>query len=143
VKHKLPVKIRPMTAEDFGHIVVTWCKSYKTSDFAEEIKFDTYMDHHKDLVQKAVETGEGAVLCLEDDETLIIAYIVYELHEQHSVVHYVHTKPKFRRFGFASQLIDHIAHKNFTITHKTKRTKYLKRKNFNYNPYLFFERKEK
>lgn len=138
MKHNLPVMIRDGTPDDFGHIVVTWCKSYKTSDFAEEIKFDTYMDHHKQLAQNKVETGRAAILCLEADPNLIISYCVYETDDDGVVIHYVHTKPRFRKFGFASMLIDSVAPSNFIATHKTKMTKWLKRKNFNYNPYLFF-----
>jgi len=138
-KHNLPVIIRPITPDDFAHIVVTWCKSYKTSDFSEEIKFETYMDHHKELVQKTIETAQGSVLCLDSDKSLIISYCIFDQIRDELVIHYVHTKPRFRKFGFATQLIDSIVHSNFTITHKTKMTKYIKQTNYNYNPYLFFE----
>ena len=136
----LPIKIRPMTPDDFAHIVVTWTKSFKQSDFAESIDFNTYMDHHKDLVQETVEQCVGSVACSESDESLILGYCVFEKITPEIIVHYIHTKPKFRRFGIANLLISQFRSHPITITHKTKFTKYLKKLTYTYNPYLFLRR---
>lgn len=138
-----PVKIRQGTETDWPHIVITWLKSFARSDFARYINVSIYRQNHKRLIQKFVETSDIILACAEDDETFIFGYVIYEFDRTAGViVHYLHVKPKFRRYGIGKRLLMlATGQEPYTITHYTKPFKWLKQTNYKYDPYLFLEEK--
>jgi len=49
---------------------------------------------------------QAAVLVASDDPNFILGYIIYETFEHRNVVHWVHLKHQFRRFGLGRRLIE-------------------------------------
>jgi ribosomal protein S18 acetylase RimI-like enzyme len=138
----LPIMLREGIENDLGHIVVTWSKSYASSDFAKPMKFSTYMDNHIDLINETLDTASIIVACLNDDQNIIIGYVVFELVDDETIVHYIHVKPKFRKYGVASLMLDALRANKLVTTHKTKLSKLITKRGVDYNPYLFLRRKQ-
>lgn len=135
----LPITYREGKASDYAHIVITWTQSALASNFAAGIKKNTFIDHHKKIVQRTVETQKILIACDPTDPDLIIGYVVYSASEARPVIHYVHVKVRFRGFGIGTELLNRVSPSSFTATHKTWPARKLRRKDFDYNPFLFLE----
>jgi GNAT superfamily N-acetyltransferase len=135
----LPITYREGKPSDYAHIVITWTQSALGSNFAAGIRKNTFIDHHKKMVQRTVETQQILIACDPTDPDLIIGYVVYSGSDARPVVHYVHVKVRFRGFGIGTALLNRVSPWPFTATHNTFAARKLRRKDYDYNPFLFLE----
>jgi GNAT superfamily N-acetyltransferase len=143
VTEKLPILLREGDSADFAHVVTTWIASYASSDFGRTMKHSTYIQNHKPIAQDCVEQGQIMIACNNQDLDYIYGYTVYERLKDLSIIHYVHVKPAFRRFGIATMLLNSVTMNKFVATHRTRDAKKLPRKDYDFNPYIFLRRKLK
>jgi hypothetical protein len=70
-----------------------------------------------------------SVACLDDDHDVILSYCIYS----DESIHWVYTKPAWRKFGIAKHIIPSSI-KN--VTHLTKVGRAIKPREWVYNPFL-------
>lgn len=74
----------------------------------------------------------------QDDFDQLFGFIVFEEDDKTNTIHYIYVKKIFRRLKIATQLLNLLNDKplNF-FTHKTYATKFFKKRDYIFNPYLF------
>lgn len=132
--NKLPVKLRDTTIDDVPFITSSWLLSYRNSGNTRVIPNDLYFKHQDNLIKTLLATKQSLVVCMEDDPTHILGYIVFEP----SIIHYLYIKQPFRMNGFARSLIQAAAPNamSLTITHYSRSVSYIKNIKITYNPYI-------
>lgn len=115
---KVEVKVRQARADDFPHIYTSWLAAYQNEGFARGVRPSVYRDRQNRLIRDIIENRDTThilVACPPDDDLTILAWAVYEVP---NTVHFVFTKPAFRRLGLAAELLKAVTN-DFLFTHRT------------------------
>lgn len=98
------MRIRVFVETDKNFILNSWLRHNRTAN--ENVRSDIYFYNHQ-IVIGAIACNAGIwVACAEDNPDEIWGYICAEPGPDHSlVVHYIYVKQRWRRFGFAKQLL--------------------------------------
>lgn len=102
-----PKILRPPQKTDLPFIYNSWLRSYKESP-DNPIKGDAYYSYQKMLLISILSRSQISILCDPKDINQIFGYAVYELTDDSVILHWIHTKHLFRRFGFARFIIENI-----------------------------------
>lgn len=134
-----PVDVRAVHTTDFGFIMHSWLRSYKTmSEIVKRVRDESFYKNHqiilKDIFQSP--TNEILVAHLKDEPDIIIGYLVFG---KEQLIHYVYVKSEFRNLGIAKRLLNsaNLDVEAATFTHWTEMVhRYLeKHPNLIYDPY--------
>lgn len=100
----MQVKYRPHKETDLNFIFATLLKSYRYSNpQARVVEKKTYYENgSKEWAACLHHGGKIVVACADDDEDLIIGFVVYS----GNVLHYLYVKAAFRRAGIGKSLYD-------------------------------------
>lgn len=121
---------RDSSPEDMNFIYSTWLRGlYFGNDWFREIDQDTYFKAYQLVVEQVLTRSKVQVICLRDDHDTILSYCVSE----GTKLHYIFTKPVWRKFGLAKQLIPKDID---TVTHLTNVGRSIKPKGWKFNPFL-------
>lgn len=108
--------IREAQESDFAFIYSTWLKGLRYgNDTYEKIDKKAYFEKYHHIIEKILEHPSTYIMvaCLGDDPSTILGYAV---RSGENIIHYVHVKNAFRRFGIATALAPQ---KLLKVTHIT------------------------
>lgn len=110
----IPLGIRPGVFEDLNFVVDAWLKSQRF-EAGRHMEQQLYFARMRPRVMSILERAHVHVAHNPDDAWQIYGFIVSEI----GVLHYVHVKQPFRRFGFARRLYEHVnpEHEPMVCTH--------------------------
>ena len=103
---KVETLLRSSIESDVNFIYNSWLKSLKQSFDCIDNKI--FYDNHKKIIEKILSTATVTVCCNPEDEEQIFGYIVHEKYTDLSLVHYIYVKHTYRKYGFATKLIDSV-----------------------------------
>jgi hypothetical protein len=109
-------KTREATESDFPFIYSTWLKGLRFgNDVYGLIEQHSYFKNYHRVIEVILNRPDTFinVACLADDPTTILGYAVLGP----GMIHYVHVKQAFRRFGIAKELCPKDPKR---VTHVTK-----------------------
>ena len=139
-KNKVKVRIRPALEADVPFIFSTWLRSYRDSNFANNISTTVYYAEHHKVVEKLLKSSEVFIACADDDISELYGYICAQKVDGILVVHYAYVKHSFRHLGIGAQLLAVLEYdptKASIYTHMTKTARSLATKyGFIHSPYL-------
>ncbi len=114
---QVPFKIRDVYQSDIPFIYSTWLKGlrYGNEVFGLIEKTAYFENQHKviETILNRFDT-EVSIACVTDEPEVILGYAAYM---PGGIVHYVHVKDAFRRFGIAKALLPNPVNR---VTHITK-----------------------
>jgi hypothetical protein len=131
------IEIRPAKPDDLPFIYATWLKSYRTSQFAQNIESKIYFSWHHKIIESILTRSQVVIAHPTGQPNIIVGYLVTEP----NVVHYCYVKFQFRKLGVATNLIQHqsIDPNQMQFTHATPDMNWIALKypllTNNYNPY--------
>lgn len=125
------VRVHPAGQEAWPHVLKTWLLSYSQSAFARQMRGGIFHRHHHALAEKLLTRGSLHVVSPLDCESQYCAWALTEP----GVLHYVFTKPDYRKMGFARMLLAALP-QGFSYTHCTREGMRLVKPPAIYNPYL-------
>lgn len=109
------IAIRAATPTDEPLIFATWLRAFKHgSAFPRHIPDRVFFEQHHDVVEQLLARSFAHVATPADDTDVILSWSVVEQLEPVDgkraplCVHFVYTKPAFRRTGIARQLLEHV-----------------------------------
>ncbi len=136
------IKIRSVFVEEHPFIMSSWLKSYRaSSEFAKDIPSPVYFKWHHALLEALLSrpTTTVQVATPEDDDEVIVGYIVYERTKTENLVHYIYVKRPFGHMGVCRELLDTVPFDlgpKVLATHQTyKGAKLIRRLRLTYCPY--------
>lgn len=98
------VAIRDAFESDFEFIYSTWLKGLKFgNEHFKKTHQKSYFEHEHKKIERLLKRSGVYILvaCLVSDPTTILGYAIRE--DEH-ILHYVHVKYAFRKFGIAKSL---------------------------------------
>lgn len=96
--------IRPGAAGDINFIFATWLNGLRYgSDFYGLVDKASYFKNYHEVIKNIIERPTASILvaCLTDDNDTIIGYSISEP----TILHWVFTKPVWRKLGIGKDLI--------------------------------------
>lgn len=133
-----PIKIREAILEDVPFIMATWLRSYLSDMKHPKPARPIYFKRHHELIERNQHRFNAIIACSQDDENLILGYIVYD---EKDVIQYAYVKEVYRKLGVFTKLLIHLKgeSKDIEYSHHTKDCYYLSSKyNLKFNPYSFY-----
>jgi hypothetical protein len=130
------VLIRTATPSDENLIFSTWLKGlYYGNDWFREIPQDLYYENYHKVVTAIIAKPSTCVIvaCMKEDADTVLGYSVWEKREEKYVLHWVFTKPVWRKLGLAKSLIPKEVS---LVTHLTKVGRSIKPKEWVFDPFL-------
>ena len=127
--------IRPPSAKDMEYIRHTWLSSYRSSPWAGVVPNNLYEHVYGETIDQLILRGmKFVVVANPADPSFLLAWLAYEESTDDSVspprrgyvIHYMFTKPTYRRLGCISQTLAHLGIDRFFFTFRTQSSKYLK-----------------
>lgn len=97
--------IRDCLESDFPFIYATWKRGFR---FGNQLTSwwdqDDYFDHYNKVTELILNRPDThiKVACLADDPETVLGYAIFG---EPKIIHYVHVKEAFRRFGIANALL--------------------------------------
>lgn len=109
--------LREMREADRHYVLSSWLRSYtskgrESRDYASHSQF---CDDYASVVRGLLARSKVLVACLADNEDIIAGWSAWE----GDVLHYVLTKPNFRRLGVARWLLQDFVELPVAYTHRT------------------------
>lgn len=105
---KVETYIRKPTEADLNFLYNSWLKSLRQS--LSTVDNTIFYGNHKKLIEELVTKCRVVISCNPEDITQIFGYIVFEIIEDISILHYVYVKHPFRKLGIATELFKFIDH---------------------------------
>lgn len=138
-----PVSIRVAELADIPFIFNSWLKSYRDAPAVKNVPNTIYFSEHHKVIEHILNAKGLMILvaCNPDDRDQICGYIVGELSENDSIVHWLYCKHPFRKMGIGRALeaafLDLAPAKQaLTYTHMSKISDRIQRlKSYTFNPY--------
>lgn len=96
--------VRDAMESDFPFIYSTWLKGLRYGNKTyEKMDKDSYFKNYHRIIGNILSRPDAYILvaCLNDDPTTILGYSV---REGENILHYIHVKNAFRRFGIGRAL---------------------------------------
>lgn len=142
--HKVPVRLREFAETDTNFILNSWLKHNRTAQPYDRVREDIYFYNHQLLIGSIARNAVIWVACAHDNPDEIWGYICAEPGPENSlVVHYLYVKQRWRRFGFARQLLQAAGWqpgRPVWATHWSDKAEQLGRKiAARFNPYLVYK----
>lgn len=125
------VVIRDANEADVPFIFNSWLKSFRP--FAGPVSPIIYYEFQHKLIEQLLQRSVVRVACSVTDTNEIYAYLVSELIDDVSIIHYAYTKHTFRGLGLQRKL--GLSSSGF-YTHRTNCSRFLYPDQLIYNPYL-------
>lgn len=94
-----------MVEEDEAFIYTTWIKIYHQVEPINFCDNQTYLPNQRAMIKKLITNAQVLVACTPEDPNSIIGYIVFDFVGDILVLHWLHIKAIFRRFGLARDMI--------------------------------------
>lgn len=140
-----PCAFREARPTDRGFIFKSWLERHKTSPTHRAVPSDLYYACQQAVIKAALRESHVIVACNPDIEDQIFGFVVCQgsLAEV-CVVHWIHVKQSFRKFGIGSALLqqailltDSDPTKTVVLSHISDCYHWLQHKwRVEYNPYL-------
>ncbi len=130
------VEIRLATKADDNFIYSTWIAGlYHGTDWLKMIEEESFVKRYRQSLKKLLikETIRIYVSCLKEDKDVILSYAAIEYKDPEVILHWIFTRPAWRRVGLAKKLLPGEIN---VVTHMTKIGKSIKPKKWIYEPYL-------
>lgn len=108
---------REMREDERNYVLSSWLRSYAGKgqdprDYAEHARF---YDDYAPVVRNLVTRSRIAVATLRDEPALMLGWVAIE----GDALHYVVTKPRWRRMGVAKWMLSDFASMPVVFTHRT------------------------
>lgn len=94
----LDLEWRPMRDEDRNYVLSSWLRSYAEAPEFRSLARGVFFAIYEPVVKALLERSTVAIAFFPDLPDTVVGFLVIE---DESVVHYVHTKRRFRRLGVA------------------------------------------
>lgn len=136
------IKIRDAQGTDLNCILDTFMESFfNDSQLANSCRVSIFKKNFRKVIDHILSRSTIQIACFPEDPNTILGYIVYEP----GIVHYTFVKMAFRRFGIATQLLNHAFPKDGSVIQFPLKTKMLKvvlqdTSRFDYNPFILFHK---
>jgi len=128
------VEVRFSAHVDSHYICGTWLPGlYYGNDWFKEIYKHAYFDKYIKVI-KAILVLPGVyvnAVCLKEDMDVVLSYAV--IGDDDETLHWVYTKPSWRKLGLAKAIIPDTIYK---ITHMTKIGRSIKSEEWIFDPFL-------
>lgn len=102
------VAYRRAEEADLAFVFASWLKTYRRSDFAEEMSNDVFFDNHKKVIEKLLQKSHLVIVCDEIDPSHIFGYCCFSTFGEPSrpahAFHFVYFKSMYRGLGLARGL---------------------------------------
>jgi ribosomal protein S18 acetylase RimI-like enzyme len=125
-------KIREGAPSDYNLIIGTFLNGVKYgSSYFKSIDDDAFFHNYTKFVEYVTFNSDVKICCLEEDEDVIVGYVL----SKGEVIHWIYTKPAFRKLGVANSLLAEISP---TTTPTYTKVGYIiaKKKNIKLNPWI-------
>lgn len=123
--------IRPAVIEDYSYILSSWSREFHKVTPYNFRPNEIYFPYQKEIINKAIESSQTLVACLDGSPDDIVGYICAKSYGQDNIVlHWCQVKAIYRRLGVAKALLQcfEYQNKNIVCTHYFKSFKDLKDK---------------
>lgn len=140
----IPVRIRAFCETDTNFVLNSWLRHNRTAEPYAQMQSDIYYYNHQLLIGSIARNAAIWLACAEDNPDEIWGYICAEPGPEHSlVVHYIYIKQRWRKFGFAKQLLAAAGWRpgmQIWASHWSDKAEQLGRKvQAKHNPYLLYK----
>ncbi len=118
---ELALEWRPMREEDRNYVLSSWLRSYidsRPSEFRQTPR-GVYFALYEPIVKRLMERSTVAIASTPDLPDTVLGFLVVE---GASVVHYVHTKQRFRKCGIGRWMTRDLAAFPAVFTHEPSAT---------------------
>lgn len=116
-------QLRPAQADDIAYLYNSYLTSLRRNSVLRHVPQLIYFPHQTQVMRFLLQSSRCLVLAHADDQTQIMAYILYEIQSSTLVVHFIYTRELFRELGIASNIINHLIKSNnidlLYYTHQT------------------------
>lgn len=112
----LNLQWREMRDDDYGYVCSSWLRSYR--DHCPEFKRlarGVYIALYKPIVRRLLECATVAIAHDPDLPTTVLGFLVVE---GDNVIHYVHTKERWRKLGVAKWMLRDFVDMPAIFTHQ-------------------------
>lgn len=112
----LDITLRAMQATDLNYILSSWLRSYAESREARaQASRAAYFEDYEPIVKKLISRSTVLVVTLTEEPDIVLAWRA----TMGPVLHYVLVKPRWRRMGIATSLLDDLRGQKVLYTHET------------------------
>lgn len=111
---ELELEWRPMREEDRNYVLSSWLRSYAECPEFRHLARGVYFALYEPTVKAMIERSTVAIARTTDLPDTVIGFLVIEAD---TIVHYVHTKRRFRRLGVASWMVRELRPFRAAFTH--------------------------
>lgn len=123
---------------DLEFITASWLNHQRNSDFGKSMRKSVFYVEHSKLVKSALEKNQILISCSVENKEVIYSYLIGFAGKENDIIHFIFTKPNFRKMGIVKKLLEVFKVGNNLIeTHKSKIKYYNMYDSCTYNPYLF------
>lgn len=130
------INVRNYEVTDISLIYATWLNGlYHGNSWFGEIPEKTFHTKYHQTLERLFSrpTVEITIACLKEDRDTIVAYCVHEKQSVGRVLHWIFTKPIWRKFGVTKLILpDNIV----ATTHLTAVGRSIKPKKWKFDPFL-------
>ncbi len=118
---ELDLTWREMQPDERVYVLSTWIKSYATGGSVDAGEYarhrvNDFARDYAPVVRALVDRSRIAVACFADQPSLMVGWLASE----GDVVHYLATKPNYRRMGVATWMLHDMATLPAEYTHETR-----------------------
>lgn len=110
---ELGLELRPMREEDYNYVLSSWLRSYAQSPEFRSTPRCVYFALYEPIVKDLVARSTIAVATMPEAPGVVLGWLAVE----GEVLHYVLTKPRWRRLGIAEYLLADLTGLPATYTH--------------------------
>lgn len=140
----IPVRVRPFVETDTNFILKSWLRHNRQAPGFADVGERTYYYNHQLLIGGIARHARIWVACADDNPDEIWGFVCAEPGPEDTlVVHYLYVKQRWRRFGFAKQLLRAAGWRpgvKIMATHWSEKAQSLGRRvQAEYNPYLLYK----
>lgn len=109
----LGLELRAMREEDRNYVLSSWLRSYGEAPEFRSVKRSVYFALYEPLVKDLLSRSTVAVATMPEAPDVVLGWMAVE----GDTLHYVLTKPRWRRLGIASFLLADLAALPAAYTH--------------------------
>jgi ribosomal protein S18 acetylase RimI-like enzyme len=132
------VTIRPYVETDNAFVFNSWLHGFRQGcEYFRLIDGDAYFDNYGKVINTILDRDnvDIKIICLKEDQELIVGYSITEILPQLLILHWVYVKPDWRDNGLANMLTPEGV---TTCTHLTKTGRAILKKHqeVKFNPFI-------
>lgn len=126
-KEVVPHELREALPADRAFWGANWSNSYRGSRWAGVVPNHLYHDIMRTLQDGLLRRGMRVTLAhLPGAPDALMGFVAWEPSEKANVVHFLYTKPTWRKQGLATSLLQAGPGTNFIYTHRTAESDYFR-----------------